>query len=173
MTTPFDPNLWKTRLREAGLRVTVTRLAVLRTLHESPTPLSAQEVFERLDSQGADRVTIYRTLASLEEVKLLHRVDPGDRVWRYGLLQKSHHEHAHFVCDDCGEIRCLDDAAVTISFSSAAKRAGEKIRVKQHDVYLHGVCEKCEETGKPAGTAKTAKAMAARRATKAKPRRKG
>jgi Fur family transcriptional regulator, ferric uptake regulator len=146
----FDTAGWKQRLRDAGMRVTVTRLGVLKVLHDSPVPLSAQEIFEKIAEQGGDRVTVYRTLNSLEEATLLHRMDPGDRVWRYGILQKDHHHHAHFVCDDCGEVRCLEDATVSINFNEKAGKPGvgapAKLKVTQQDVYLHGVCEKCDES---------------------------
>lgn len=165
MTLPFDTTGWKQRLREAGLRITVTRLGVLKVLHDSPVPMSAQEVFEHIRRQGGDRVTVYRTLNSLDEAGLLHRMDPGDRVWRYGILQRDHHHHAHFVCDDCGEVRCLEDATVSINFhekpprpgaggSSAAATGGAKLKVRQQDVYLHGVCEKCDDGAEKPARAK-------------------
>lgn len=147
MGVPFDTTAWKNRLREAGLRVTVTRLGVLKALHDSPVPLSAQEIFEKIESQGADRVTVYRTVGSLEEATLLHRMDPGDRIWRYGILQQDHHHHAHFVCDDCGEVRCLEDATISIDFGEKSKRKSgpDKLKVTAQDVYLRGVCEKCDD----------------------------
>jgi Fur family ferric uptake transcriptional regulator len=144
----FDQDLWKSRLREAGLRVTGARLDVLRTLHDSPLPATAQDILDAVEKLGhTDRVTVYRTLNSLVEAGIAHRVDPGDRTWRFGLLAGEHIQHAHFVCDDCGSIRCLDDATVTVSM----KGRPDRFRVKQQDVYLHGTCETCLDG--PAGTA--------------------
>ncbi len=138
----FDSEHWKKRLREAALRVTGARLDVLRTLHDSPRPMTAQDVVDRVaEHASTDRVTVYRTLNSLVDAGLAHRVDPGDRTWRFGLLAEDHHQHAHFVCDDCGTIRCLEDAMITVSMRGRA--SPDRFKVKQQDVYLHGTCETC------------------------------
>lgn len=137
----FNEELWQERLRAAGLRVTGPRVAVLRALAESPLPVSAQEALESAAAAGMDRVTVYRTLNTLVDAGLAHRMDPGDRVWRYGLLGEEHDQHAHFVCDQCGAIRCLADATISVSFKGRASR--ERFRVTQQDVYLHGSCEEC------------------------------
>lgn len=150
----FDTEGWKARLREAGLRATSPRMDLLRALSASPLPLSAPELIdamERGSGERADRVTAYRTLTSLVDAGIAHRVDPGDRVWRYGLLAKEgaggpHGHHPHFVCDACGTIRCLADATISVSYKG---RAGtEKMRVTQQDVYLHGTCEACETSSR-------------------------
>lgn len=145
MTRPvFDQDHWKARLREAGLRVTGARLDVLHALHDSPLPLTAQDVLDGVAKLGpTDRVTVYRTLNSLVDLGIAHRVDPGDRTWRYGLLAKDHHQHAHFVCDDCGSIRCLDEAMITVSVKG--KPSPDRFKITQQDVYLHGTCESCLE----------------------------
>lgn len=142
----FDGDYWKARLRGAGLRVTSARLDVLRTLHDSPRPATAQAVFEAVEALGpTDRVTVYRTLNSLVESGLAHRVDPGDRTRRFGLLADDHGQHAHFVCDDCGTIRCLEEAMVTVSMKG--RPSSDRFKVKQQDVYLHGTCEACLDGG--------------------------
>lgn len=143
MGTPaFDQEHWKKRLRNARLRVTGPRLDVLRVLHDSPLPATAQEVLASAGRLGpTDRVTVYRTLNSLVKSGIAHRVDPGDRTWRYGLLAEHHGQHAHFVCDECGTIRCLEDAMITVSMKG--RPSPDRFRVKQQDVYLHGTCETC------------------------------
>lgn len=131
--------------------MTTARIDILRTLHDSELPLTAQEVFEANEhSRQTDRVTVYRTLNALVDAKIAHKVDPGDRLWRYGLIAQDHGQHAHFVCDACGEIRCLEEAIITVSLKG--KTAPNVFKVNQQDVYLHGTCETCLEapSAKPA-----------------------
>ncbi len=143
----FDEQQWRTRLRAGGLRATEPRLAVLRILAEAASPLRAQEVLAASRTAALDRVTVYRTLSSLVRKKLAHRLDTGDRIWRYGLSEAAEHRHAHLICDECGTVRCADDATLNVSFKG---RSGvEKFRVKQHDVYLHGTCEDCGDDEPP------------------------
>lgn len=144
-TRSFDQSYWSDRLRQAGLRVTRSRLDVIESLVLSPVPSSALDVLGSLSGRSLDRVTVYRTLNSLVEHGLAHRIDPGDRVWRYGLLGEEHNEHAHFVCDACGNIRCLEDATIRVSIRGS--QDSERFKVTQRDVYLHGTCEKCLESG--------------------------
>lgn len=98
------------RLRALGLRATAPRLAVLTVLHELARPLSHDEVMSRLPAGGFDRASVFRVLADLAEVRLLRRMDLGDRTWRYELddacVQKSD-AHPHFLCDACGVALCL------------------------------------------------------------------
>ncbi len=143
-------------LRQAGLRVTSVRLGIIQALAAAGAALDAQQVFDRIAGRGAtDRVTVYRTLNTLVDSGLAHRVDPGDRVFRYNLTdhgrcegEHHQHEHAHFVCDDCGRVECLDDAEVTVK--PRAQRSPERrFRVRQQDVTLHGTCGLCENAAQP------------------------
>lgn len=139
----FDERAWANRLRQSGLRVTKSRLEVIHCLADSPTPSSALDVLSSLGGKSLDRVTVYRTLNSLVDHGLAHRIDPGDRIWRYGLIGDTHTEHAHFVCDACGDIKCLEDAMIRVQMKGG--REPEKFKVTQRDVYLHGTCEECIE----------------------------
>ncbi|HBS29298.1 MAG TPA: transcriptional repressor [Phycisphaerales bacterium] len=139
----FDESRWRERLHAGGLRATTARLAVLRALSAQPAPAAAQDIIDAVDPGEADRVTVYRTLNSLVEAGLAHRMDPGDRVWRFGILGDAHDRHAHFVCDACGTVRCLADATISVAFKG--RKAAERFRVRQQDVYLHGTCEGCAD----------------------------
>lgn len=133
--------LWAARLREAGLRATGTRLDILRALAAASSPLNAQEVYSALPAGSADRVTVYRTLNSFVQVGIAHRIDPGDRVWRFGLTDVGHADHAHFVCDSCGGVECLENAAIRVVIEGGSR--ARTARITQRDVYLHGRCDRC------------------------------
>ena len=102
----------KTRLRELNLRSTASRLAVLALLHEQAHPLSHAELMEHLAPQGWDPATVYRILSDLANVGLLRRMDLGDHIWRFELIDTCRSisdDHAHFLCTDCGQITCLPE----------------------------------------------------------------
>ena len=100
------------RIRAAGMRSTVPRVAVLERLEEAGTPVSHAEIYEGLAARGFDRATVYRNLIDLTEAGLLSRTDLGDHVWRFELRSERAGRgdepsgHPHFVCTDCGE-SCL------------------------------------------------------------------
>jgi Fur family transcriptional regulator, ferric uptake regulator len=148
-------------LRAAKLRITGMRLALLEQLAAARQPATAQQIFDDLctgakrdKATRPDRVTVYRTLNTLVEAGLAHKVDPGDRVFRFSLTdharcegEKHDHEHPHFVCDSCGTVECLEGAEVVVKSSPARAEAEHPARrkVKQDRVVLHGTCETCVE----------------------------
>lgn len=147
-------------LRLAGLRVTRTRTQVILALRETATPKTAQQVFDLVSAslgEVVDRVTVYRTLNALVDSGLAHKVDPGDRVFRFQLTDHAHcttdhhvHEHPHFVCDSCGNVECLEGARVQVTPPSPATPAPATPhppppqRTIRQDVLLHGTCGNCD-----------------------------
>ena len=145
----------KARIREAGLRCTAARLAVMDHLGSAGGPRTHAEVSEALASLGFDRATIYRNLTELTEKNLLSRVELGDHVWRFEIKRPGAHgapgeEHPHFLCTTCGEISCLDDVRVAITpkprrqAAPSATRATRPTRIHSvTEVLLKGRCEDC------------------------------
>ena len=86
VTAPKQKN--SNLLRGVGLKCTRVRLAVLDILTQNGQPLSAALILERLPT-AIDRVTLYRTLNTLTDKKLLHRVHGDDQIWRYGVSDLS------------------------------------------------------------------------------------
>jgi Fur family ferric uptake transcriptional regulator len=154
---PHTPD-FPAALRAANLRVTAIRLALLDLLQHARQPLAAQQIFDDLTAKRKprepkpDRVTVYRTLNSLVDAGLAHKVDPGDRVFRFSLTDHAHctteyhvHEHPHFVCDTCGTVECLEEEQVVVKRRTPTPKGehASKRRVRQEGVVLHGTCETC------------------------------
>ena len=132
-------------IRQAGLRSTQARVAILEQLQAASGPLTHGQVADELHTRGFDRTTIYRSLIQLAEAGLLSRgMELGDHVWRFelrGPQESSNRDHLHFVCVDCGQIKCLAGTTVDAALAPAIKRiAGGTIS----DVLLKGHCRKCE-----------------------------
>ena len=103
-------------IQDAGLRPTANRLAVLDVLLKADNPLSHQELLNTLSTSHAfDRVTLYRVLDWLLANDIVHKVSGNDRAWRFQLNSRStSHRHAHFECQVCGKIYCLDNISPRI-----------------------------------------------------------
>jgi Fur family ferric uptake transcriptional regulator len=149
--TTTGPERFKKLLSSAKLRVTPARTETLKCLGASAVALTASDIEDKLAGKGIDRVTVYRTLTTLVESGLAHRIDAGDRVYRYSLTDHSrchegHHEHdhPHLVCESCGSVQCLDDAQVVIQPRPGTKGKRGVWKVHQQSVTLRGVCESCQ-----------------------------
>jgi Fur family ferric uptake transcriptional regulator len=134
-------------LKDRNLRATAPRLAVMRILADSDSPLSHSDVLERLGDTDWDPATIYRNLIKLRDAGIAPVVSRADGIARYVLVtsKEDHHAHAHFVCDDCGQIACLPQA-LTASFSMKGPWAAS---IRKANVQLRGECPDCRRAKRP------------------------
>ncbi len=133
----------KSILREAELRGTAARIAVLQCLEREAAPQSHADVTERLEGFGFDPSTIYRSLTELSEAGLLARLDLGDGTRRFELLKNADGSivgHPHFMCVDCGKIQCLD--GFTFVLSPTKRGASQPGTITE--VLVKGHCAECQ-----------------------------
>lgn len=123
-----------------GGRITRTRVAVLEVLLEAEQSLTHDEIGAALDDRGIkhDRVTLYRTLDWLVESGVAHRMAGDDRARRFGVATSGPHEHAHFHCDRCGKVVCLEglQPAVAVNLPGG-------YQLDRAELVLHGACPTC------------------------------
>lgn len=107
---PRDPQPYLQRLKqrcaEAGMPMTVQRRAVMEALAERVDHPTADQIHSAVVQRLPDvsRATVYRSLETLAELGLLHRVPhPGSAV-RFDANTEPHH---HFLCQACGSIADL------------------------------------------------------------------
>ncbi len=130
-------------IKERGLRVTGPRVAVLQSLAAATHPLSHSELLEILGKTTWDASTTFRTLKKMVEEGLAVIASRVDGIDRYAFAEAGHedHEHAHFVCNDCGEVSCLPD-----SLQPKVKADDPWAQsVKQAQMQLRGECPDCIE----------------------------
>jgi Fur family ferric uptake transcriptional regulator/Fur family zinc uptake transcriptional regulator len=128
-------------LRGAGLRRTRARQVVLEALQRARRPVTHQEIAAEPDLRQLDRVTLYRTLASLARARLLHRVQGLDGAWRYcshrAVDGRCGGDHIHFLCLSCHRMSCLPEQPLPW----VEAPAGAEVMGKQLVVY--GRCAGC------------------------------
>ena len=132
----------ETALREAGLRVTRQRLAVLEALKERTDALSAQDVWAEFRERGETigLSTVYRTLESLQDVGLLDSFDrDGEQAYRF--CSTSHHHH--LVCLSCNEVEELQ-AEIVEEWVGRVSEAHD-FQVTAHRADIYGRCANCKE----------------------------
>lgn len=133
------------RIRALGARATPARVAVLQLLQGAERALSHHDVEQALADADIDRVTLYRVLDWMVESGLAHRVTDAERVFRFSIASPTapaHSEHAHFRCEACGKVFCLED----IPINRPALPAG----FSSHSVELciTGQCARCDDENK-------------------------
>lgn len=136
------------RLRAAGHKLTKPRQALLKAIASFSAPFSTEEAFRStgklLRGTKIDLVTVYRSLATFEELGLLSRVEFGDGVVRYELKGPGGHHHHHFVCQTCGKVEPLNHCELKTQ-ENHLKAAG--YAQLSHRLEFFGLCPACARKG--------------------------
>jgi Fur family ferric uptake transcriptional regulator len=136
--TQFDASLQT--LRDHRHRVTEPRKAILEILTSEHGPFTAEELHGRMKKGVCDLVTVYRCLATMEEIALVRRCDFGDGSYRYEFNTGEHHHH-HIICRVCHGVQTLD-FCVADSLERMARQIG--YANVTHTLEIFGVCSQCQ-----------------------------
>ena len=141
--TKIRPNLEshiRQMLKKVGLYCTGGRVAILKVLMKTGRPLSRAQIAQRLGKKQFDKVTIYRTLASLLKVGLVHRAFMEKRASYFELAHKCSESqcHPHFTCTSCGSTECLTEMSLPM-----AKSPHKGFVIHRQQVRLEGLCPAC------------------------------
>lgn len=129
-------------LQQYALRKTSCRLEVLALLLQNNYALAHSDIEKQLGDRY-DRVTLYRTLHSFEEMGLVHSINDISGAVKYALCQEAcdQHQHLdnhiHFNCTSCNQTFCLNEVHVP----APALPAG--YRVQSLHFSAQGICGAC------------------------------
>lgn len=128
------------RLREAGLRSTAPRRAVLEALSRGGH-YDAAEVFEAVGDElpGTSLQAIYGVLGALTDARLLRRIDSTAGSARYETrIGDNHH---HLICRQCGTVQDIDCVVGEAPCLTPTSTHG--FVVEQAEVVFRGLCAEC------------------------------
>lgn len=128
------------RLKEAGLRLTPQRRALLEELAGDTTHPSAESIAARVSRRipGVSVSTVYKGLHELSSLGLIRELDlPG--ALRF---DPETSRHAHLLCESCGAVVDVELDATIVERLLAAAGDSEPHRV---DVVFHGACPACSK----------------------------
>jgi Fur family ferric uptake transcriptional regulator len=133
-------------LRAAGHHKGAARDELIELLARQDCALTALEIEDSLRSgeRGARRVgraSVYRVLELLEELGLVNRLEVGDGIARYELVDPAGDHHHHLLCDGCGQLVPFHDRDLERSIERLSRRLG--FRTEDHEVVLRGSCSRC------------------------------
>jgi len=130
----------KQQLKTGGLKITTARLLLLDILKHAKKPLSVKEIAKTLGKGGADLVTLYRNIESLENLGSVKKINLKGRQAYYELADDGRHHH-HLVCTNCGKLSDVEIPEINLSKTFLKKHGFAK--VTDHDLEFFGLCAKC------------------------------
>lgn len=133
-------------LRQAGLRVTRPRLAVLAAVHGLPHADTDSIIAAvRADLGEVSHQAVYDVLRALSAAGLIRRIQPAGSVARYEARVGDNHHHV--VCRGCGAIADVDCAIGEAPCLSASDERG--FAIDEAEVTYWGTCPRCAAAAKP------------------------
>ena len=148
-TPARTPQNRSTELRDAGLKVTAPRVAILTILEESePHHVSAEDVYRALLDRGNDvgLATVYRVLTQFEAAGFVtrHHFDGGQALFELD----NGDDHDHIVCTKTGKVSEFKDRRIEKRLETIARELGYELT--GHRIVLRGVysAEASESTHK-------------------------
>lgn len=128
-------------LENKGVRPTAMRILIYKYLAEKEVAIALTDMENAFSK--ADRTTLYRTLKTFEEKRIVHQIDDGTNISKYALCEPGcncemeQDLHLHFHCDNCDETVCLTEPKIphiNLPDGYVAENA---------NLVIKGICDKC------------------------------
>lgn len=121
------------------LKRTSCREGIIEVVMSAYQALSENEIRERLVG-NYDRTTFYRSFKTLVEHKIFHKIVVDNQLVKYALDNTVTHkdEHAHFYCNECNAVKCLDSVAVQ------KYQLPDGYTDVETEVIIKGTCSNCK-----------------------------
>lgn len=128
-------------IRSHGLRRTPQRQATLEAVAAAAGHATAEEIVKRVRRKlpAVSPSTVYRTLASLEEVGILCHAHLGHTASVYHVGTAGLHQH--LVCENCGALQEVEDSMTGPFAKALEKRFGFRANFTHFAVL--GLCARC------------------------------
>ncbi len=129
-----------TLFKKNKLKLTPQRLAIYNFLKSTKTHPSADEIYKSIynDYPTMSLATVYKTLKTLVDVRLVDELNLGEGNFRYDC---SDTPHSHFFCNKCNKIEDIELSSLQAIRTVVEKETKNKIDTC--NVYLFGTCKKC------------------------------
>ena len=129
-------------LKNAALKSTKKRQVLLLLLQKQARPMTAEELHALAEPiLPMNASTVYRTLNTLTEKKILIRSVRQDGKAYYSLAKK---DHSHrLVCDLCGKVIPVDTCPLSELEETLQQKTG--FRITGHSLEFTGLCPECSK----------------------------
>jgi len=132
------------RIRNAGMRVTKPRVALVEALLKQEGPVSIERIHQEVGTDSCDLVTIYRCLAAFEELGMVRRSYLHNGTCLYEQTFDAARNY-HIVCKTCGKTEKVD---YTLAGDAEQKLKDKGFEQVSHVLEFFGICPDCQQAAK-------------------------
>ena len=122
-----------------NLKRTSCREGIIDIMIKEEIALSECEIKARLIG-NYDRTTFYRSFKTLEDYNIIHKIVVDNQLVKYALVKTDKHKanHAHFFCNSCNSVKCLETVAVQQAVLP------EGYFEQKAELIIKGICPACK-----------------------------
>ena len=125
------------------MKNTPARTLIHEFLEKSERPLTALDIYKKLEGRGINLSTVYRTLATFESEGLIKKeTSPYSKESAYVWLEEGHHTHI-LECTKCHKQIELDYCPFEEVERETARKHG--FILEDENRVLYGVCKDCQD----------------------------
>ncbi|WP_408005346.1 peroxide-responsive transcriptional repressor PerR [Pseudalkalibacillus berkeleyi] len=128
-------------LKDAGVRITPQRHAILEYLIQTLSHPTADEIYKALESKFPNMsvATVYNNLRVFKNAGLVKELTYGDSSSRFDCVTTDHY---HVICEKCGKIVDFSYPGLDEVENVAEHVTG--FRVNNHRMEVYGTCPDCQ-----------------------------
>ena len=143
----IDYNALKEDLKKKGYKLTPQRRAILDIIVECEGKhLTAEEIYDEVKKTCPEigLATVYRTIALLEEIGVVSRLNLNDGCSRYELIHDDeNHMHHHLICNRCNAVIEVEDDLLEELEDRISKEY--EFKIVDHSLQFFGICKQCQK----------------------------
>jgi Fur family ferric uptake transcriptional regulator len=130
-------------LRDAGQKVTPQRMLILSCVRHAHEHLTASEILDQVRASYpyVDASTVYRTLASARDLRLVNETRMGSGEVEFEWVGRERHHH--LICRACDGVTSLDSKYLDVVAQSILRDLG--FRANMDHFAIFGICMSCRE----------------------------
>jgi Fur family ferric uptake transcriptional regulator len=117
----------KALCEQYAIKLTKARVSILEVLKNADVPMNYEQIKLKM-THTMDKATFYRNIAIFEASGMIRKFESDDRKWYFELTSST---HAHFICDACHQIKCIN---ITM----------DAIEGEVKSIVLKGTCKECK-----------------------------
>jgi len=120
---------------------TKNREKIYNVIKNNNSPITAEEIYEKLKNQKIDLSTIYRALGVFLENSLVDKDLRSDKKCYYSIKEE---EHGHYiVCKKCNKSMKLKECPLVDDiYKKEIDALG--FEVTSHSIQIEGICKNCK-----------------------------
>jgi Fur family ferric uptake transcriptional regulator len=124
-------------LHKHNLVRTSCRQSIIDTIAKSGHAISEEEIKKKVEATY-DRTTFYRSLKTLIEKNIIHKIVVDNQLVKYALNEGSReNNHVHFFCNSCEVVECLP------GIDLGEELLPEGYKQVETELVIKGFCNKC------------------------------